>query len=152
MIAELAKTPVRELMHGDPVSVAPSMLLVDVVALMKDRYGAILVVDDDELVGIFTERDLMLRLNHDSQDWHDTPVREHMTREPKTLRPDNTLSDALALMTGRVFRHIPITEGKRAVGMLSVRDIITYAVEHHPKEFINLPPGPDSQASRRWGG
>jgi CBS domain-containing protein len=153
MIEELASTRVDALMRRDPIAVPPDTLLADVLALMKDRYGAILVLDASKLIGIFTERDLMLRVNQTDRSAYRRPVSEVMTTNPKTLLPSATIEEALALMTRRVFRHVPIVERDgHVLGMLSVRAILRYAVGHFPADFINLPPGPKSEASGQWGG
>jgi CBS domain-containing protein len=153
MIAELAATEIENLMAKEPVSVAPSTKLSEVVDGMKNRYGACLVCDGDKLVGIFTERDLMFRVDHDGNSWRDLPVGEVMTTTPRTLTAKATIAEAIAMMTDGMFRHIPIVdEAGQAVGIVSIRDIMTYAVGHFPQEFINLPPGPESEARGRWGG
>ncbi len=152
MIDELAATPMSKVMHADPALVPPTMPVGDVILEMKDRHGAVLVVEGHKPVGIFTERDLMKRLDHSSDAWRRIPVGDVMTRSMRTLAPTDTISRAVELMSQGVFRHVPIIDGEIAVGMVSIRDILRYAVEHFPREFINLPPGPNSEAKGRWGG
>jgi CBS domain-containing protein len=152
ILEQLAATEIGDLMHGSPVSVTPQEPLEAVVDAMRDRFGAMLITEDDRLVGIFTERDLMLRVDHENTSWHETPVRDVMTPTPATLAPTSTLAEAITLMSQGRFRHVPVVDGQRLVGIVSIRDVMTYAVEHYPKNFVNLPPGPQSEASGPWGG
>lgn len=151
MVDQLANTEIADLMHASPVSVPSSATLGAVVDAMKDHFGAMLVVDGDELVGIFTERDVMDRVDL-AGDWRKIPVGEVMTREPKTLKPSSTVSETIAMMSKGHFRHVPVVDGETLVGIVSIRDVMTHAVERFPKDFLNLPPGPNSEASGPWGG
>ncbi len=151
MVDQLANTEIADLMHGSPVSVPSSESLGAVIDAMKDHFGAMLVVDDDELVGIFTERDVMDRVDL-AGDWRGIPVGEVMTRQPKTLKPSSTVSETISMMSKGHFRHVPVVDGSKLVGIISIRDVMTHAVERFPKDFLNLPPGPNSEASGPWGG
>ena len=151
MVDQLANTEIADLMHGSPVSVPSSENLGNVVDTMKDRFGAMLVVDDGKLTGIFTERDVMDRVDL-AGDWRQIPVGEVMTRQPKTLKPSSTLSETISMMSKGRFRHVPVVDGDELVGIVSIRDVMTHAVERFPKDFLNLPPGPNSEASGPWGG
>jgi CBS domain-containing protein len=153
MIGKLATTPMEALMTRDPVTFAPSTPLVDVVHGMRDRFGSASIVDHGKLVGIFTERDLMLRVDHDRQAWHRTAVGEVMTKSPRTLKPGSTIAEAIVLMSTGLFRHVPIVDrDDTLVGIVSIRDVLRYAVERYPQHFVNLPPEPKLEASKRWGG
>lgn len=95
--------------------------------LMRDKkIAAVLVMDLDRLVGIVTERDMTTRVVAAGLDADATPVREIMTADPDTLAPDDTAGDAIRMMKSRNYRHLPVVEGGRVVGMVSVRDL--YAV------------------------
>jgi CBS domain-containing protein len=155
MIEELAVTPVSSLARRDPIAVALNTPLEEVVTKMREhRRGAVVVIDAEEkLAGIFSERDVMFRIDHADQSWRKQPVSSVMTDTPRTLPPQASLAKAIRLMTRGLFRHVPIVdEERRCVGMLSIRAILQHIVEHFPQEFINLPPDPKSEASERWGG
>jgi CBS domain-containing protein len=155
MIEELATTPVSTLARPDPLSVGPETKLGKVVEMMQEHKRGAVVIHDAEgkLAGIFTERDLMLRVDVTSAAWRDQPISSAMTDTPRTLLPRASLAKAIRLMTRGVFRHVPIVdEERRCVGMLSIRAILQYITEHYPEEFINLPPDPKRESQRRWGG
>lgn len=95
--------------------------------VMRDKkIAAVLVMDLDRLVGIVTERDMTVRVVAAGLDPEATPVREIMTADPDTLAPADTASDAIRMMRSRNYRHLPVVEAGRVVGMVSVRDL--YAV------------------------
>lgn len=95
--------------------------------LMRDKkVAAVLVMDGDRLTGILTERDMTVRVVAAGLDADATPVREVMTADPDTLAPDDTASDAIRMMRSRNYRHLPVVDRGRVVGMVSVRDL--YAV------------------------
>jgi CBS domain-containing protein len=85
--------------------------------------GAVAVVDDGDLVGILSERDLVQRIIAGGGDADTTKVADIMTRDPITVQASNTLSDALDELRDRKFRHLPVMEGDTLVGMISVRDL-----------------------------
>ena len=92
--------------------------------MAETRVGAILVMDGDALEGIFTERDALNRVLAEGRDPDTTQVSEVMTRDPITLAPRAAAIDALRLMSEIGFRHVPIVEGKRVCGVVSIRDFI----------------------------
>ena len=86
--------------------------------------GAIVILDDDgNLSGIITERDLTRRLVGKGLDPKTTPIKDVMTENPDTLSPDDSAGDALELMQSRHFRHLPVVEDAKCVGMVSIRDL-----------------------------
>lgn len=125
---------IRELIRDREVYfVDPSRTVLDVVRYMVARdIGAVAVVQGDELVGIFTERDLMKRVVSHGLDASTTMVRSVMTRDPKTVSLDDRITDCTRLMKENNFRHLPICDGKRLKGLLSLRDLILHeAAEKH---------------------
>ena len=155
MLKEIASTPVNEVNIREPVRVAPSTSLLDVVTRMREkRRGSAIIEDGGRVVGIFTERDLMLRVDHTSgQGWHQKPVSEVMTRDVVMISSRDSIAAAVQKMKAGDFRHLPVDQGPgKAVGLISIRDILAYIAEHYPAEFLNLPPDPEHEARRRWGG
>ena len=155
MIQEIAKTLLSDLSLRTPVRVRPDTQLFEVVGKLREfRCGSAVVEDaDGTLLGIFTERDLMNRVDHRSFAWHTQPVSQVMTAHPTCVTRDESLAGALERMSTGGFRHLPIVDANgHATGLVSIRDILNYIVEHYPAEFLNLPPDPEHEMSGRWGG
>jgi len=153
-LEQLATTPVRAIARRTEVRVGPEDPMWKVVAAMREgKRGAVLVEEDGALVGIFTERDLMTRLDHTSLDWLHTPVRDVMTPRPMAIQPEDTLAEAMRRLNQGKRRHLPVvdTNGK-ILGIISIRDLLAHFAEHFPDDFVNLPPDPDHEASGEWGG
>lgn len=104
--------------------VRPSVSVREAARLMAERkIGAVMVGDRARLEGIFTERDLLTKIVAVSRDPDSVTVGEVMTRDPDTIGPNATAHEALQRMSERGYRHLPVTENGRIVGMVSVRDI-----------------------------
>ena len=112
----LARRPLAQVPPKAPVRRACEVL-------EANDFGALAVMDGETLVGVFSERDVIRRVVCRDLTPRETTVGEVMTREPFTIALDASLADAMALMTARGFRHLPVIEGQRVVGMLSFRDI-----------------------------
>jgi CBS domain-containing protein len=105
------------------VTLAPQTTVREAAKLMTERkIGAIMVVESGRLVGIFSERDVLGRVAR-GLDPDKTSLRETMTANPITVAPDDPPAAALELMAQRGFRHLPVVEGERIVGMVSIRDL-----------------------------
>jgi CBS domain-containing protein len=119
---------IRELIKEREVYfVDPARTVLDTVRYMVARnIGAVAVVKDDDLVGIFTERDLMKRVVSHGLDVAQTMVRHVMTPDPMTVSLDDRITDCMRIMKENNFRHIPICDGKRLRGLLSLRDLILH--------------------------
>lgn len=155
MLKEIAATSVTEIDIREPVRVTPDTVLLDVVTRLREkRRGAAIVEENGKVVGIFTERDLMLRVDHTSgQGWHKQPVRDFMTKNVVMVSARDSIATAVQKMKSGEFRHLPVDLGPgKEVGLVSIRDILAYIAEHYPAEFLNLPPDPEHEARRRWGG
>jgi CBS domain-containing protein len=110
-------------MSTNLTTVSPSTTVAEAATLMASRHiGSALVCDGDELAGIFTERDIVKALSQDF-DAPSHPIEHWMTRSPETVGPDADVRDCLDIMVQRGFRHLPITEGSRVVGIVSIRDL-----------------------------
>jgi CBS domain-containing protein len=110
------------------LAVEPGLLLTEVADRMVARdVGAVLVLENDRLVGILTERDV-LRAVAGGLDEGAT-VADWMTRDPETMEPDEPIRQAAVLMIHGGFRHLPIVEGDKVVGMLSIRDLMRVVLE-----------------------
>jgi CBS domain-containing protein len=115
-------------MATDLLTVEPETRLSDAAKRMAQRgVGAVLVVQGERLTGILTERDLLKAVAGGFSE--DARVSDWMTRHPETVEPDDTTDHAAALMIHGGFRHLPVMEGDRAVGILSIRDLMRFALQ-----------------------
>jgi CBS domain-containing protein len=119
----------RNHMSRDLLTVAPGDALGEVAQRMVDRdVGAVLVMVGEELTGILTERDVLRAVAAGIED--ETIVSDWMTRDPETMSPDDTTQNAAVLMIHGGFRHMPLVEGERVVGMLSIRDLMRVVLDN----------------------
>ena len=108
-----------------PVTTSSDITVAAAARLMKqNRIGALLVVDGGRLAGIFTERDALFRVVAEGRDPGTTRISEVMTRNPRTIEPDRPFGHALHLMYEGGFRHVPVVEDTRPIGMVSARDAL----------------------------
>jgi CBS domain-containing protein len=118
---------VRELMASRLHTVAPGDTVGEAVAVMaQNRVGSVLVMDGEKLLGIFTERDTVRAISQS----HDAPRHEidsWMTQDPRTVEPDVDVEDALQTMLDNGFRHLPVVENGKVVGIVSMRDLAAEA-------------------------
>ena len=116
-------TKVGDLVERRKLIIATPQVSVAKAARMmkKSKVGAVLVVDKGRLVGIFTERDAVYRVMALGLEPRDTLLGEVMTKEPKTVEANETFGYALLLMHENGFRHAPVTEGGRPIGVVSAR-------------------------------
>lgn len=118
-----------ELMTREVLSVAPEDTLGETATKMVDRgVGSVVVSDFGRLIGILTERD-MLRAMADRTHPSQARVREWMTQEPITATEDTEAADAARIMLDNNFRHLPVVEAGRAVGIVSIRDVAEWIAE-----------------------
>ena len=118
----------------------PSHALVfDVaVTMTREHVGAIVVVDHDRLVGIFSERDLMTRVVVAGRDPHTTPVSEVMTRDVLTAELDEPVDHCVERMQRAGCRHLPVVQAGRVIHMLSMRDLLREEIDEQGEEIRNL--------------
>ena len=112
---------------GDVVvhSIAPSASVYQAVALMAEKnVGALLVMDGEKIVGMVTERDYARKVVLMSRSSRDTPLRDVMTPAVIYVRPDQTTEDCMALMTQSRIRHLPVIDGDKLVGLISIGDLV----------------------------
>jgi CBS domain-containing protein len=130
----IESTPLAILKPVAPVTVPPSEKVGRVVQLLAERnIGCVLVVWCDALIGIFSERDVLMKLGARVHEHADQPIRHYMTPAPEKLTADDTIAFALNRMSVGDFRHIPIEAGERPEGIISVRDLLAYVTDHFPE-------------------
>jgi|SRR5450755_2860319 CBS domain-containing protein len=125
---------IRRLMERDKMVTAPPQATVyEVAGLMLERgVGAVMIVEDGLLTGIFTERDAVFRVVAQGRDPRTVGVGDVMTRQPVTIDPDVTFGHAMLLMYERGFRHLPVVENGKPVGIVSARA----ALDPELEEFV----------------
>ena len=117
-----------------PVTASAEITVAAAARLMKEHcIGAILVIKDGSLAGIFTERDALFRVIVEGRDPVKTRVAEVMTANPRTIAPDRPFGHALHLMYEGGFRHVPVVDNGRPLGVVSARD----ALGPDLREFIS---------------
>jgi CBS domain-containing protein len=113
-----------------PIHAAPETLVRAVVALLSEhRIGAVPIVEDDSVVGIMSERDVIYALARDGDAILDWPVERVMTRPAITVDASVSPLAGLSLMTRRRIRHLPVVEGGRMIGFLSIGDLVKARIE-----------------------
>lgn len=116
-------------------SIHPEASVYEALDLMADKdIGALLVMEGERLVGIFSERDYARKIILHGKSSRETPVREIMTPRVVVIRPDQSLDDCMALMTGKHIRHLPVVEGDKVVGVISIGDVVKEIIAE--QEFV----------------
>ena len=116
-------TAIREVMTTQLVTVEPETSVAAAVTVMgMQRVGAVLVMENGRLEGIFTERDLVRAMSYDIGASSE-PVAQWMTRNPVIVGPEASVEEALEIMLAGHFRHLPVMEGESLVGVVSIRDL-----------------------------
>ena len=119
----------------DIVSVGADTLVRDAVALLAEkRIGAMPVLDGDRVVGIVSERDVIYCLGSDGAAMLDWPVSRVMTAPAITIEPKVSALAALSQMTRRRIRHLPVVEGERLIGFVSIGDLVAYRINRIEQE------------------
>ena len=144
----LASATVGELSPRPHARVDAGDAMWKVVGEMKSKgRGAVLIEEDGALVGIFTERDLLNRIDYGDPLWSHVVVRDVMTPYPMVIHSDDSLSEALRRLTQGHRRHLPVVDERgHVLGLVSIRDILTYIAERFPEDMMNLPPHPDHES------
>lgn len=128
--------PIRQIISRQrSVTTSADTTVTEAARLMRDaKVGAVMVVEGPLLVGIFTERDALIRVLAEVRDPKRTTVAEVMTRNPRTIEPDKPFSHALHIMYESGFRHVPVVENGWPVGMVSARDALGPEMEQFEEE------------------
>lgn len=127
--------PIKRIMEQKKFLTAPPAATVSAAAMMmaKKNVGAIMVVEDDRLTGIFTERDAVFRVIAQGRDPLTTRLADVMTASPRTLDSSKSYGHALVLMQENGFRHVPVVDNGRPVGIVSSRN----AMDPDLEEFVS---------------
>jgi CBS domain-containing protein len=134
--------PVSTLLESKSTTVFSVPVTVTVSEAVQEmnrrKIGSVLVMEGGVLVGIFTERDVLMRVVAADRDPKTTPVAHVMTRSPVTIHSSMTIEEVMDMHSGKHFRHLPVVENGRVIGMISVRDILRWLAEANSKKADQL--------------
>ena len=124
---------------GEIYSVTPETTVFDTINLMVNHnIGAILVMNGDQLEGIFTERDYMSKITVRGLSSKETPVKDAMTAKVAFISPDVTLEEGLVAMTEKNCRHMPVMKDKKVIGVVSIGDLAKRIIKDQKVTIKNL--------------
>jgi CBS domain-containing protein len=148
----LSTDPVTQAYPETPLAVSGDATVGDVLQLMRAQKGSCVLVceDDGKLAGIFTERDALRWMTEAAPS--SMNIRELMTPNPARLESTTSVGQAIETMSEGGYRHLPIVDAQNVPqGVLAVRGIVHYLVEHFPETIYTLPPEPGKKPSDRDG-
>jgi CBS domain-containing protein len=106
-------------------STSPNTTVFDALKFMSEKsIGALVVLDNQEVVGVFSERDYARKVTLEGKSSKNLPVKEIMTRRVVCVKPEYTTEDCMALMTDKHIRHLPVVEDDELVGIISIGDVV----------------------------
>ena len=112
------------------LSVTPDTIILDALRLMSEKnVGALLVMENEKLIGIFSERDYARKIILKGRTALDTQVGEIMTSEVITISPDETIEQCMKLMSQKRIRHLPFVQSSKVVGVISIGDVVKFIIE-----------------------
>lgn len=124
---------------GQVISIGPDASLQQAAALLAERrIGCLPVIDGGEVVGMLSERDIVRCVAQRGAEALDKPVRELMTSQVVTVGPDLAVITALSLMTKRRIRHLPVVEGGKLTGFVSIGDLVKYRIDRIEAEVAAM--------------
>jgi CBS domain-containing protein len=124
---------------GQIFSVAPTDSVLRAIEIMATHHvGALLVMSQESLLGIISERDYARKVILKKRLSHDTPVGDIMTSNPVTVAPDATVHHCMEIMTEGRFRHLPVVDKGRVVGILSIGDLVKAVIEDQSQKIEQL--------------
>lgn len=134
---------IAHLLQGKPqrmITVGPEQTLHQAAEVLgRERIGALLVLKPNgDIAGILSERDIVRAIGAKGQEVLERPVAELMTKDVVCCSPDDTIDSAMALMTQRRFRHLPVRQGGRIIAMISIGDVVKKKVEDAEAETRQL--------------
>lgn len=118
-------------------SVSPDTTVFDALKTMSDKsIGSVLVMENDKLVGLVSERDYARKVVLHDKSSRTMPVRDIMTRRVLCVSPERSVEECMALMTDQRVRHLPVIEGKKVIGLVSIGDLVK-AIMHDQQILID---------------
>ena len=133
---------VRQLLESKPaeiIAISPDAPVIDAIRLMAERrVGALVVMEGARLAGILSERDYARKIVLQGRSSRDTPVRDIMTAEVITVRPEDSSDHCMQVVTNKRIRHLPVMQGGDVVGVLSIGDLVRAVIEEQKQELDQL--------------
>jgi CBS domain-containing protein len=129
--------PLSELGLPPLISLSSTVMILDVLNILQEKkMGSLTFIEEDKLVGILTEKDLLLRVVGKIENWRDLPASGVMTKDPLSITLDHTVAEAIKMMSKMEFRHVPIVDDEgRPIHMVSVTDILKFIIKFFP-DFV----------------
>ena len=143
---QLLQEPVTVLSTRSPLIFSESAPTSEAMRAMQSEHSGVVLITEDgasgsPLLGVFTERDILLRVINRGRNPAETPLKEVMSADPEFLQADARVAWVLNMMSVGGFRHVPVVNVRGCpVAVISVRDVVEFLVEAFPNEILNLPP------------
>ena len=123
----------------DILSIAPSASVLDAIRLMADKgIGALIVMDGETMAGIVTERDYARKVILKGRSSDETPVSDIMSTGVISTSPDQTVNSCMSVMTDKRIRHLPVVEGNKITGLVSIGDLVKAIIADQKEEIEQL--------------
>ncbi|MEE9225433.1 MAG: CBS domain-containing protein [Bacteroidota bacterium] len=153
LTTETLRLPLRQLSLNEPAVLNVGSTVQQAIEMMRQKHiGCIIITKSSKLVGILTERDLLMKFIGEGKHPESLKVDELMTPEPETLQLDDMIAFAMNMMHVGGYRHIPIVDDQNSpVAIVSVKDILDFLSRYFPQEVLNLPPRPMRRTESREG-
>ena len=136
------KTKISDILQekkGRIVSVGPTSTVFESIKLMSgNKIGAVLVMEEDRILGIFTERDYMTKVILADHSSKELAIKEVMTSKVAFITPDTLIEEGMAVMTEKHCRHLPVLENKKLVGLVSMGDLVKRIISEQKKLISHL--------------
>jgi CBS domain-containing protein len=133
---------VQQILNSKPVqvfSVTSVTSVLEALRFMTEKnISAVLIMDDENLLGIFTERDYARKIVLLGKSSKDTPISEAMTASPITVSPTDSIDLCMEIMTDKHIRHLPISEGVKVIGMVSIGDVVKFIIADQKQTISQL--------------
>ena len=125
--------------HKEVISIAPHRPVYDaLVVLAEYKIGALVVLEGDKLVGIFSERDYAREIVLKGKSSKTTPISEVMSSNVLTVKPNDTVEQAMNIMSDKHIRHLPVLDGQKVIGVLSIGDLVKETIDYQQRLIKQL--------------
>ncbi len=133
---------VQQILSTKPIQVyaaAATDSVLDALKMMTEKnISALLIMDNDDLLGIFTERDYARKIVLHGKSSNTTPLSEAMTKNPITVSPADSIERCMELMTDKHIRHLPVMDGNKVAGMVSIGDVVKFIIADQKQTISQL--------------
>lgn len=152
-LSRFVNQPLNQLPLDEPAVVSPFTTVRAAVSTMQEgSRSCVVAVDEGNVVGIFTERDVLTRCMADGFDWDQQLGEKVLTRNPRTIASNRTIAEAVFLMQQHHYRTLPVMENGSVVGLVRLGELVRHLAEEYPEDVLNLPPRPHQVMERPEGG